>query len=104
MDLNSASKLQHTLHLIVTAPVPPPPPRKAMPVAAAQPVVPQPGVDQVTLSAQARQAQSLAARISSAPAARTDNASQLTTVQQQIKANTYQVPAAQVAEKLLLGS
>jgi|GEM_PF-5695723 anti-sigma28 factor (negative regulator of flagellin synthesis) len=104
MDLNSASKLQHTLPLIVTPPVAPAPPRKTMPAAAAQPVVPQPGVDQVTLSAQAIQAQNLASRISSAPAARTDNADKLASVQQQIQASTYQVPAAKVAEKLLLGN
>jgi len=55
--------------------------------------------DQVTLSAKARQVQTLAAQVANVDDVRSEKVLDL---QNKIKANTYQVPAGKVAEKLLL--
>jgi anti-sigma28 factor (negative regulator of flagellin synthesis) len=103
MDINNPIKIfQRTQAAETVLPTEPVQPRKKALVPQIASV--QQAPDQVAISDQAIQAQAMAARISSAPAARTDNADKLASVQGLIKANNYQVPAARVAEKLLLES
>ena len=104
MGINSLaelySKSQTAASVMPTEPVQP---HKKESTPTAQAAYVQQPADQVTISTQAAQVQALAARISSAPVASTDNTGKLASVQQQIQNNIYQIPAAKVAEKLLLG-